>query len=53
VVAALNSSSHSNRITAAKLVQERLDMLRGVSSQITKDLASLPGLSLSVGLASG
>ncbi len=51
VVAALNSSSHSSRITIAKLVQERLDMLRSVSSQITKDLASLPGLSLSVGLS--
>lgn len=50
VVAALNSSSHSARITVAKLVEERLDMLRTVSRQITKDLASLPNLSLSAGL---
>jgi IclR family pca regulon transcriptional regulator len=50
VVAALNTSSHSSRITAAKMVQERLDMLQAVSRQITKDLASVPGLSLSAGL---
>jgi IclR family transcriptional regulator, pca regulon regulatory protein len=50
VVAALNSSSHSARITVARLVEERLDMLRTVSRQITKDLASLPNLSLSAGL---
>jgi IclR family transcriptional regulator, pca regulon regulatory protein len=50
VVAALNSSGHSSRITAAKMVEERLHMLQGVSRQITKDLASVPGLSLSVGL---
>jgi IclR family pca regulon transcriptional regulator len=50
VVAALNSSSHSSRITVANLVRERLDMLQGVSRQITKDLASVPGLSLSVGI---
>jgi IclR family pca regulon transcriptional regulator len=50
VVAALNSSSHSARITVAKLVEERLDMLRTVSRQITKDLASLPNLSLSAGI---
>jgi IclR family pca regulon transcriptional regulator len=50
VVAALNSSSHSARITVARLVEERLDMLRAVSSQISRDLASLPNLSLSAGL---
>jgi IclR family transcriptional regulator, pca regulon regulatory protein len=50
VVAALNSSSHSARITVARLVEERLEMLRAVSSQITRDLASLPNLSLSAGL---
>jgi hypothetical protein len=49
VVAALNSSSHSARITVARLVEERLDM-RGVSGQITRDLAALPNLSLSAGL---
>jgi IclR family pca regulon transcriptional regulator len=47
VVAALNSSSHSKRITKAKLVRERLGMLQTVSAQITADLAHLPGLSLS------
>jgi IclR family pca regulon transcriptional regulator len=52
VVAALNSSSHSARITVATLVEERLDMLRGVSSQISRDLAALPNLSLSAGLQS-
>lgn len=49
VVAALNSSSHSARITATRLVEERLEMLRNVSGQITRDLASLPNLSLSAG----
>jgi IclR family pca regulon transcriptional regulator len=52
VVAALNSSSHSARITVTRLVEERLDMLRNVSSKITRDLASLPNLSLSAGLQS-
>ena len=50
VVAALNTSSHSSRISPARIVQERLDMLQAVSAQISKDLASVPGLSLSVGL---
>jgi IclR family pca regulon transcriptional regulator len=50
VVAALNSSSHSARITPARLVEERLEMLRDVSGQITRDLASLPNLSLSAGI---
>jgi IclR family pca regulon transcriptional regulator len=53
VVAALNTSSHSSRITPVKMVRERLDMLQSVSRQITKDLASLPGLSLSAGLSAG
>ena len=52
VVAALNSSSHSARITVARMVEERLEMLRAVSSQITRDLAALPNLSLSAGLSS-
>jgi IclR family transcriptional regulator, pca regulon regulatory protein len=47
VVAALNSSSHSRRISKAKLVRERFTMLQKVSRQITADLAGLPGLSLS------
>ena len=47
VVAALNSSSHSRRISKAKLVRERFAMLQKVSRQITADLAVVPGLSLS------
>jgi IclR family pca regulon transcriptional regulator len=52
VVAALNSSSHSARITPTRLVEERLEMLRNVSGQISRDLASLPNLSLSAGFQS-
>jgi IclR family pca regulon transcriptional regulator len=48
VVAALNSSSHSRRISKAKLVRERFTMLQQVSRQISADLASVPGLSISV-----
>ena len=47
VVAALNSSSHTRKITRAKLVRDRLAMLQKVSQQITLDLRSIPGLSLS------
>lgn len=47
VVAALNSSSHSRRISKSKLVRDRLAMLQDVSRQISADLASVPGLSLS------
>jgi IclR family pca regulon transcriptional regulator len=47
VVAALNSSSHSRRITKSKLIRERFAMLQQVSRQISADLASVPGLSLS------
>lgn len=47
VVAALNSSSHSRRTTKAKLVRERLGMLRAASQQITTELARVPGLALS------
>ncbi len=47
VVAALNSSSHSRRISKAKLVRERFTMLQKVSRQITADIVGLPGLSLS------
>jgi IclR family pca regulon transcriptional regulator len=46
VVAALNSSSHSRRTSKAKLVRERLAMLRGVSARISIELARVPGLSL-------
>jgi IclR family transcriptional regulator, pca regulon regulatory protein len=47
VVAALNSSSHSRRITRTKLVRERLAMLQQASRQISADLATVPWLSLS------
>ncbi len=47
VVAALNSSSHSRRISKARLVRDRLAMLQEVSGQISADLASIRGLSLS------
>jgi IclR family pca regulon transcriptional regulator len=47
VVAALNSSSHSRRISRSKLVRERLSMLQQVSRQISNDLAVVPWLALS------
>jgi hypothetical protein len=47
VVAALNSSSHSGKTTRAKLVRDRLGMLRGLSRRISADLRAIPGLSLS------
>jgi hypothetical protein len=47
VVAALNSSGHSRRVTKAKLVRERFTMLQEVSRRISTDLAAVPGLSLS------
>ncbi|MGC2460175.1 MAG: IclR family transcriptional regulator C-terminal domain-containing protein [Steroidobacteraceae bacterium] len=47
VVAALNTSSHSRRISKVKLMRERLKMLQQVSQQISTDLATAPWLSLS------
>lgn len=47
VVAALNSSSHSRRITKTKLVRERLGMLQQASREISAELARVPGLALS------
>ena len=47
VVAALNTSSHSRRISRTRLVRERLAMLQQVSQQISRSLASVPWLSLS------
>jgi hypothetical protein len=47
VVAALNSSSHSRKITRSQLVRERLGMLQAASRQISEELQRLPGLSLS------
>jgi hypothetical protein len=46
-VAALNTSSHSRRITRAKLVRERLGMLQEISRQISADLAGVQIQSLS------
>ena len=50
VVAALNTSSHSRKYTKAKLIRERLSMLRQVSRELSADLTSVPGLSLSAQL---
>jgi IclR family transcriptional regulator, pca regulon regulatory protein len=47
VVASLNSSSHTRKITKTKLVRDRLAMLQDVSRQISADLATVPWLSLS------
>ncbi len=47
VVAALNTSSHSRRLSKAQLVRDRLAMLLDVSRQISEDLTAVPGLSLS------
>jgi IclR family transcriptional regulator, pca regulon regulatory protein len=46
VVAALNSSSHSKKVTKAKLVRERLSMLQETSAQISTELRRVPGLAL-------
>jgi len=47
VVAALNSSSHSRRVSKASLVRQRLAMLRKASREISVELARLPGIALS------
>jgi IclR family pca regulon transcriptional regulator len=47
VVASLNSSSHSRRITKTRLVRERLAMLQRASREISAELARVPGLALS------
>jgi IclR family pca regulon transcriptional regulator len=47
VVAALNTSSHSKRISKTKLVRERLALLQELSAQISRELLRVPGLSLS------
>jgi len=47
VVAALNTSSHSRKITKTQLLRDRLSMLQQVSRQISTDLATVPWLSLS------
>jgi IclR family pca regulon transcriptional regulator len=50
VVAALNSSSHSRKITRVDLVRERVGMLQDTSREISRELARFPGLSLSAQL---
>jgi IclR family transcriptional regulator, pca regulon regulatory protein len=47
VVAALNRSGHSKKLTKSQLVRERLPVLRQVSQQISRELAHVPALSLS------
>jgi IclR family pca regulon transcriptional regulator len=47
VVAALNSSSHSKKLTQSQLVRERVGMLQEVSRHISRELRRVPGLSLS------
>jgi len=47
VVAALNTSSHSRKITRAKLIRDRLAMLQDASRQISADLANVQIQSLS------
>jgi DNA-binding IclR family transcriptional regulator len=47
VVAALNSSGHSKKLTKAQLVRDRLPVLRQVSEQISRELAHVPALTLS------
>lgn len=47
VVAALNSSSHSKRITKARLIRERLALLKRASLKISAEFARVPGLALS------
>jgi len=47
VVAALNSSSHSRRVSKASLVRQRLAMLRKASREISVELARVPGIALS------
>jgi IclR family pca regulon transcriptional regulator len=47
VVAALNSSSHSRKVTRIELARARVPMLQQVSGEITRELRRFPGLALS------
>lgn len=47
VVAALNSSSHSKKVTKSKLARERVALLQQISVQISAELKLVPGLALS------
>lgn len=46
VVASLNCSSHSKKITKAKLARDRVPKLQDISAQISRELNRVPGLSL-------
>lgn len=46
VIAALNSASHSKRMSKARIVRERVKMLREVSALLSAELIRVPGLSL-------
>jgi IclR family pca regulon transcriptional regulator len=46
VIAALNSASHSKRMSKARIVRERLKMLREVAALLSAELIRVPGLSL-------
>jgi IclR family pca regulon transcriptional regulator len=50
IVAALNSSSHSKKTTKARLARERVAMLQELSRELSREIAHLPGLSLSAQL---
>jgi len=47
VVAALNSSSHSRKLTRVELVRDRVGMLQEASREISRELSRFPGLALS------
>lgn len=47
VVAALNSSSHSKKISRAELARERVGMLQEISAALSCELGRFPGLALS------
>jgi IclR family transcriptional regulator, pca regulon regulatory protein len=47
IVAALNSSSHSRKISKSALIRERLAMLQATARGLSADLVHLSGLSLS------
>jgi DNA-binding IclR family transcriptional regulator len=47
VVAALNSSSHSRKLSRVELARDRVGMLQEVSREISRELSRFPGLALS------
>ena len=46
VVAALNSSSHSKKISRVELARERVGMLQEISAALSSELGRFPGLAL-------